>query len=251
MRLMCTARYSAMYSVIKLKNWLDLCRVSNLPTVWTNVLCALAVSGGRWNAGEFLVIAASMSLFYTGGMCLNDIFDAEADAGYKPFRPIPSGRIAIRAAAMFTTGLFIAALLLLLIAPDLSGVPAGIALLSLIIAYDRFHKGHPATVILMAGCRLMVFVTAAYAAFGGMTAAVWIAGAAQFAYIVVLSAVAVMEKRLPGGFGFPLIPYMIAGISLADAALIAALAPSPGIMPVIAASGAALTLAGQRFVRGD
>lgn len=249
---MCTARFLTTSSMIKFKPWLDLCRISNLPTVWTNVLCALAVSGGTWNVGEYLVIAASMSLFYTGGMCLNDILDAGADAGYKPFRPIPSGRIAMRAAVMFTTGLFIVALLLLLIAPDLSGVPAGIALLSLIIAYDRFHKGRPTTVILMAGCRLMVFVTAAYAAFGGMTTAVWIAGAAQFAYIVVLSAVAVMEKRLTGGFGFPLIPYMIAGISLIDAVLIAALAPSsPGIMAVIAASGAALTLAGQRFVRGD
>ncbi|MBI5140826.1 MAG: UbiA family prenyltransferase [Nitrospirae bacterium] len=236
---------------MQFKPWLDICRVSNLPTVWTNVLAALAVSGGAWSTGEYLVIAASMSLFYTGGMCLNDIFDADLDAGYKPFRPIPSGRIAMRSAVRFTTGLFIAALLLLLVASDLSGVPAGIALLSLIIAYDRFHKGRPVTVLLMAGCRLMVFVTAGYAAFGGMEKAVWIAGAAQFVYIVVLSAVAVLEKRLPGGFGFPLIPYMIAGISLIDAALIAALAPSPGIMPLVAASGAALTIAGQRFVRGD
>jgi len=236
---------------IQFKPWLDLCRAGNLPTIWTNTLCALAVSGGTWDVGGYVVIAASMSLFYTGGMCLNDIFDAGNDAGYKPFRPIPSGRIALRSAAMFTTCLFIAALLLLLIAPDLNGVPAGIVLLSLIIAYDRFHKGHPAAVILMAGCRLMVFVTAALATFGSIGKAVWIAGAAQFVYIIILSAVAVFEKRFPRGFGFPLIPYMIAGISLVDAALIAMLPPSPGIMPVIAASGAALTMAGQRFVRGD
>ena len=38
----------------------------------------------------------AFSLFYTGGMFLNDAFDAEFDAAQRPERPIPSGEISGR-----------------------------------------------------------------------------------------------------------------------------------------------------------
>jgi len=73
------------------RTWLLLARVSNLPTVWTNVLAGIVVAGAplAW----FLPAAAAASLFYTGGMCLNDAFDADIDTVERPDRPIPAGDV--------------------------------------------------------------------------------------------------------------------------------------------------------------
>lgn len=96
-----------------IKVFLNLCRISNLPTVWTNVLAAVVLSGTPFSWPNFLIISVSLSFFYSGGMSLNDIFDAEIDRVEKPFRPLPSHRISLRTAKLFTTFLFGVALALL------------------------------------------------------------------------------------------------------------------------------------------
>ena len=58
---------------------LRLGRVSNLPTVWTNVIAATAIAGvdplsGR-SGSVLLAVLLAMTLFYVGGMFLNDAFD--------------------------------------------------------------------------------------------------------------------------------------------------------------------------------
>ena len=58
---------------------LKLGRVSNLPTVWTNVIAALALAGGA-PSRVVLAAAAAMSLLYVAGMFLNDAFDRDIDA---------------------------------------------------------------------------------------------------------------------------------------------------------------------------
>jgi hypothetical protein len=77
--------------------FLELGRVSNLPTVWSNVLAGMVLSGGWLAPGALLAVLAGASAIYVGGMFLNDAFDAEIDARERPERPIPSGRIARRA----------------------------------------------------------------------------------------------------------------------------------------------------------
>ena len=79
---------------------LRLGRVSNLPTVWTNALAGgvLGATAARgtdpwWAALSILLAALALSLFYVGGMWLNDAFDAEIDAEERAERPIPSGAI--------------------------------------------------------------------------------------------------------------------------------------------------------------
>ena len=64
------------------KAWavLSLCRVSNLPTVWMNVLAAALLTGVALEFAEILLLAFASSAFYTFGMCLNDLFDRESDA---------------------------------------------------------------------------------------------------------------------------------------------------------------------------
>ena len=84
-------------------NWnvaLRLGRVSNLPTVWSNSLAGLMLAGGGLTVelapnlilGLFLI----MSLFYVGGMYLNDAFDRHIDAVERPERPIPAGLVSAR-----------------------------------------------------------------------------------------------------------------------------------------------------------
>jgi len=58
--------------------YLLLARVSNLPTVWTNVLAAVAGAGvsiSGFDPGLAGVIIA-LSMLYSAGMFLNDVCDA-------------------------------------------------------------------------------------------------------------------------------------------------------------------------------
>ena len=78
-----------------LRTLLILGRVSNLPTIWTNVAVGWFLSGGSWTP-ELLWITAGVSLLYIAGMTTNDAFDARWDSEHAQDRPIPSGRISPR-----------------------------------------------------------------------------------------------------------------------------------------------------------
>ncbi len=232
-----------------IKPYLDFCRISNLPTVWTNVLAAIVLSGESFSWSHLLVLAASMSFFYSGGMCLNDICDATIDRDHKTFRPIPSGKISVRDARIFTIILFVSALALLFILPFQSVLPAALFLLALIVVYDRIHKGHPWSIFLMAGCRLMIFVACSLAVSGEVNGAVGIGGSLQFFYVLILSLVARYENQSDKEFSFPVIPTMIASISILDG-IVMALFTSPFWL-LAGCAGAGLAHLGQRYVRGD
>ena len=60
--------------------YLLLARVSNLPTVWTNMLAGSLLAGVALNARTVLIASAAMSLVYCAGMWMNDACDAGADA---------------------------------------------------------------------------------------------------------------------------------------------------------------------------
>src|ERR1700728_2085349 len=81
-------------SDVGLMNWsvaLRLGRVSNLPTVWTNVCAGVVLSGAAVTAQLTLLLIVSLSLFYVGGMFLNDAFDQRFDRRERPYRPIGPG----------------------------------------------------------------------------------------------------------------------------------------------------------------
>src|SRR6476469_402781 len=63
---------------------LRLGRISNLPTVWTNVIAGAVIAGGASGASEIALVALAMSAFYVGGMYLNDFFDRAIDAQERP-----------------------------------------------------------------------------------------------------------------------------------------------------------------------
>jgi len=73
--------------------------------------------------------------------------------------------------------------------------------------------------------------------------------AAQLVYTVLVTVVARLENAREARFFFPLIPRLIASMSLLDGAVLAwAVHPAWLLAGVVAAT---LTIAGQRFVRGD
>src|SRR2546425_8066153 len=85
---------TAAYAMARPGRWLiylRLGRISNLPTVWTNVAAGIVLAGGTPAAGMLVVLATALSLFYVGGMFLNDAFDRAVDARERPERPIPAG----------------------------------------------------------------------------------------------------------------------------------------------------------------
>jgi 4-hydroxybenzoate polyprenyltransferase len=236
-----------------LKAYLDLCRVSNLPTVWTNVLAATLLAAGDFRAVPFLLSATALSFFYLAGMALNDLCDREWDRAARPGRPIPSGRVSLPGARLFTGLLLGAGFLLLSFAPYPRAELAALLLCTVIVAYDRHHKKNPFSVLLMAGCRFLVFAVAALAVTGRFPGWAILGGGVQFCYIVVLSLIARGENSratpFPFPFPFPVIPLLLAGISLLDGVLMALLVNPVWFLAGVA--GFLLTLAGQRFVRGD
>ncbi|WP_333793015.1 UbiA family prenyltransferase [Hyphomicrobium sp.] len=141
---------------------LRLARVSNLPTVWSNVLGASVIAGGL-GAWDLATVIVAMSAFYTGGMMLNDAFDRDADAAERPERPLPSGDFS--PAAAWTLGFALLGLGVALLAIfGLASAVAGLALAAAILLYDAWHKGNPLSPVIMGACRALVYAGTALAA---------------------------------------------------------------------------------------
>jgi 4-hydroxybenzoate polyprenyltransferase len=220
-----------------------LSRVSNLPTVWSNVLAGTMASSLAPDWAPALIVAAAAALFYTGGMFLNDAFDAAVDREERPERPIPAGDVDRREVLAIGGGLLGAGLLLLPL--DRRVWLFGAALVVAIVLYDFRHKGVRYAPLVMGLCRGLVYCLAAAAA-GGVTLAALIGAAIMTSYIGGLTVVA----RLSGARARWLVPILIAAISLVDAVVIAAVSSSYGLA-LLAATGFPLTLALQRVVPGD
>jgi 4-hydroxybenzoate polyprenyltransferase len=234
-----------------IKVYLALFRVSNLPTVWSNVLTALLLCGETFSWTSALVLLISLSLIYCGGMALNDICDLEIDIQKRSSRPIPSGMITSALAKRVTVLLFISAFSILCALPHATAAAtATCVLVGLIVLYDRYHKGNPLSVLLMAGCRFMVYMVSVVGMTGRVTIPVFLVALCQFSYIILLSGMARYENRLPRGFSFPLIPLLLAGICLVDGISAALFLRSP-LWLAVGVGGFLMTLAGQKFVRGD
>src|SRR5205823_1688264 len=99
------------------------------------------------------------SALYTGGMFLNDAFDAEFDRQRRSGRPIPSGAITPELVWIWSFSLLAAGALALALIGTATGVVA-LLLLASIILYDATHKAITASPWLMGLCRFWVYVIA-------------------------------------------------------------------------------------------
>lgn len=205
--------------------WLVLARASNLPTVWSNCLAAGTLGGGL-EAGRMVVVMASASLLYTGGMVLNDAFDADFDRRFRRERPIPSGAVAEVRVWQAGISLLVAGTLGL----ALQGIwPAMLAMLltGSVVLYDALHKRTTLSPVLMAACRFLLGLTVASAGARGLTGEAMWASLAMAGWIVGLSYVARRESRRGPMARWPLVflalPAVLAVIVHGDA-------PGPGIL---------------------
>lgn len=177
---------------MSLRTALRLGRVSNLPTVWTNALAgAVLAVGAGVPAGSLLVAALALSLFYLGGMWLNDAFDAEIDAAERSTRPIPSGEIGrgtvfLVGGALLLLGAALAAVL------GAAAAVAGVALAGAILLYDAIHKRTELAPLVMGATRFLCYALAALAV-GALPGAALLGAAGLLAYVVGLTYAARQE----------------------------------------------------------
>ncbi|MFJ8848790.1 SCO3242 family prenyltransferase [Streptomyces sp. NPDC102437] len=131
--------------------WAELLRVSALFTVPGDALAGAAAVGRRPDRGTVLAVGASLCL-YEAGMALNDWADREEDAVDRPYRPIPSGRIA-PAAALAAAGALTAAGLGLAGRAGRPALAVATGLAATVWAYDLRLKHTPAGPAAMAAAR--------------------------------------------------------------------------------------------------
>ena len=180
---------------------LRLGRVSNLPTVWTNVLAGVVLAGVSLAPGPLAFLALALSLFYIGGMYLNDAFDREIDARERPERPIPAGLVSATTVFAAGYGLLVAGLVALAAEMMWTGrggysltILSGLALAGLIVFYDARHKANSWSPLLMGLCRVLVYTTAAFAVAGRLDAPVLAGAAVLLSYLIGLTYVAKQEN---------------------------------------------------------
>lgn len=225
---------------------LALSRASTLPTVWMNVITAVVVSGSADPLNGGVLLLASMSAFYTSGMALNDVFDAAVDEHDQPYRPIPSGQITLTQALAFAVGLLAIGVAVLLATPFPTAVVPGLALGIAIVVYDRFHKSHPWTVVVMASCRLLVYLVCGWAMTGTLETLVVVAGTLQFAFTLAVTVVARREGQRQEPYEWPVVPYLIAGMCLVDGLFLAAVEGPLWLLPAL--GFALMTRAAQKWL---
>jgi 4-hydroxybenzoate polyprenyltransferase len=276
---------------------LRLGRVSNLPTVWTNVLAGAVLSGGDWRNWRLGLMLVAMSSFYVGGMYLNDYFDRAIDGRERPERPIPSGHISAHAVAAIGYSLIGAGAIATAAMGPAAAAMAALLAIS-IVAYDLHHKANPFAPVVMGACRALVYGATATALSGGISVFVAVAAVAIAAFVAgltyaarqesldkignlwpllllaapmlvaigvfrygpsamavylllavwIAAAVYLLARRPVAGSVSRAVGWLIAGISLCDAAI---LASTGAIMPALAAIGGFfLTLVAQKYVPG-
>ena len=213
--------------------WLELGRVSNLPTVWSNVLAGgvLAGAGGAalWHTPALWTSLLALTLFYLGGMYLNDACDAEIDARERADRPIPRGdvdrlTVTLLGAAMLASG---SGLLFL------SHPPAGITGLALVVAilgYDWWHKRIGWSPLLMGACRLLTYLTAALMVADTLDAAVVWGAVGLACHVIGLTYAARQEAYDRLGAAWPL-AVLAVPVALMLAAMLTG--PEPSLLALI------------------
>lgn len=176
----------------ELRTHLALGRVSNLSTVWSNVLCAWIIVGGYSNL-ELAAFLIGASLLYTGGMYMNDFCDRDFDRAHRPERPIPSGRISERSVFTWMISYLIIGSLFIVWTGFLPSVFA-LLLIILITTYNVTHKRSVLSPVFMAGCRACLFLIVASSFEHGIDTYNLIAAGVAFTFVLGITYLARSES---------------------------------------------------------
>ncbi len=207
---------------------LRLGRVSNLPTVWTNVIAGATIANTAATVADIVTVGLAMTAFYVGGMYLNDFFDREIDARERPGRPIHAGDIG--AVTVSAIGFALLAAGVALLAPfGFLTAGWGLALAAAIVLYNAWHKGNSFAPLIMGLCRALVYVGTGAAVSGNILPALIVGATALAAHVVGLTYAAKQENLNHIGRLWPLavlaVPLLLAlpGISTGWIVIVVAL----------------------------
>lgn len=179
-------------------------RISNLPTVWSNVLAGATLAGAAIDLASVFILLIAMSLVYTAGMFFNDLFDRDYDRENRPDRPIPAGETTAASVRHWAAVMMLVALLLLGVNTSLSVIESwyplfsGLVLCALVLLYDWRHKANPFGPLIMGACRGMVYITAALSLFPEFSLRLTIAAACLTAWVLGLTMVAKKKNAFAG-----------------------------------------------------
>lgn len=180
-----------------LRAHLALARISNTPTVVSNVLAGAVLATALAVDGVIVLLVLSLVLFYTAGMYLNDIFDRGIDQQQRPDRPLPSGAVSLPTATAVAVAL-VALGLLLLAFTHWAAFASGVVLALVIVVYDAWHKTNPVGPFLMAATRSLVYITAFLAYSRDITSDLVVWSILMLLYVAGLTSIAKTEHGPAG-----------------------------------------------------
>jgi 4-hydroxybenzoate polyprenyltransferase len=139
---------------MRIKPYLQLVRLPNVFTAAADSLAGwLLVHGTLDEPGRWLPLVLASMAIYAAGIALNDYFDYAIDLAERPGRPLPSGRVSRRFAAVLGGTL-------LLLGPSLAAISGSTASLGIaallsacVLAYDAGLKRTWLGPELMGACR--------------------------------------------------------------------------------------------------
>lgn len=172
----------------------DLAELVRLPAVLSvpgDVLAGASLAANGRLPRRAVALAGASCLLYLGGMALNDVADHEIDALERPHRPIPSGRVSRRQAALLGHALLGAGVVTAGFA-DRRSLRVAVPLAAAVYAYDLVLKETPGAPAAMAACRTLDVLL------GGTVGRVrdaWPAAATVGAHTVVVTAVSRHETQ--------------------------------------------------------
>ncbi|MCA9114846.1 MAG: UbiA family prenyltransferase [Planctomycetaceae bacterium] len=140
----------------RVRTALQLVRFPAVFTALADICLGFLLNHRNWSADpqSFGLLLAASSGLYLAGMALNDVFDLAQDARERPFRPIPSGRIARQKAAVLGAGLMLGGIsCAALVSVQALLIATGLA--ACVLLYDGILKKTPAGPVAMGGCRFL------------------------------------------------------------------------------------------------
>ncbi|WP_146347364.1 UbiA family prenyltransferase [Falsiphaeobacter marinintestinus] len=214
------------------QTFLKLGRVSNLPTVWTNAIAG-TVLAGQPSLSAILIVGCALTLFYVGGMWLNDAFDAEIDGIERANRPIPMSEISV--GTVFSGGFAMLGLgILLAFSQGVTVGLAGLCLAAAVVLYDWLHKRTALSPVIMGVTRFFCYIVAALAV-GQLTGSVVFGALGLLAYTAGLTYAAKQEAydRLDRAWPLAVLALPLIYALMQTAGDIAALAIWVGLLVVV------------------
>jgi 4-hydroxybenzoate polyprenyltransferase len=175
----------------RVRAYLQLMRFPAVFTALADILLGFVLTHERLApGGDLAALMGASSGLYLAGMVFNDLFDRDLDARERPGRPIPSGRVSPRAAALVACALTILGVACAAFV-GVASFEIALLLVGLILAYDGFLKQTPLGPFAMGGCRFLNVMLGASAAAGatwtnpqlfvGLAMGVYVAGVTWFA----------------------------------------------------------------------